>query len=78
METLIQAGHRRIAIFGGSRNQGDALAERFTWAPGRLAKAAGVPFDESRYVETRFSLPDAYGAARAFFPTRGTPPPCSP
>lgn len=70
METLIQAGHRRIAIFGGSRNQGDALAERYLGAR-EACEAAGVPFDESRYVETRFSLPDAYGAARAFFPTRG-------
>ena len=77
METLIQAGHRRIAIFGGSRTQGDALAERYLGAR-EACEAAGVPFDESRYVETRFSLPDAYGAARAFFPTRGTPPPCSP
>ena len=70
METLIQAGHRRIAIFGGSRNQGDALAERYLGAR-EACEAAGVPFDEGRYVETRFSLPDAYGAARAFFPTRG-------
>ena len=70
METLIQAGHRRIAILGGSRNQGDALAERYLGAR-EACEAAGVPFDESRYVETRFSLPDAYGAARAFFPTRG-------
>lgn len=70
METLIQAGHRRIAIFGGSRNQGDALAERYLGAR-EACETAGVPFDESRYVETRFSLPDAYGAARAFFPTRG-------
>ena len=70
METLIQAGHRRIAIFGGSRNQGDALAERSLGAR-EACETAGVPFDESRYVETRFSLPDAYGAARAFFPTRG-------
>lgn len=70
METLIQAGHRRIAIFGGSRNQGDALAERYLGAR-EACEAAGVLFDEGRYVETRFSLPDAYGAARAFFPTRG-------
>lgn len=70
METLIQAGHRRIAVFGGRRDQGDALAERYLGAR-EACEAAGVPFDESRYVETRFSLSDAYGAARAFFPTRG-------
>ena len=69
-QRLVDAGHRRIAIFGGSRNQGDALAERYLGAR-EACEAAGVPFDESRYVETRFSLPDAYGAARAFFPTRG-------
>lgn len=70
METLIQAGHRRIAVFGGRRDQGDALAERYLGAR-EACETAGVPFDESRYVETRFSLSDAYGAARAFFPTRG-------
>ena len=33
--------------------------------------AAGLSFDESRYVETRFSLRGAYDSARAFFAVKG-------
>lgn len=69
MEMLIRAGHTKIAIFGGSRNQGDGLADRYIGAR-EACKQAGVPFDETRYVETRFSLEDAYNAARNFFATR--------
>ena len=36
----------------------------------KACEQAGVPFDETRYVETRFSLEDAYNAARNFFATR--------
>lgn len=69
MEMLIRAGHTKIAIFGGSRNQGDGLADRYIGAR-EVCEQAGVPFDETRYVETRFSLEDAYNAARNFFATR--------
>ena len=69
MEMLIRAGHTKIAIFGGSRNQGDGLADRYIGAR-EACEQAGVPFDETRYVETRFSLEDAYNAARNFFATR--------
>ena len=69
MEMLIRAGHTKIAIFGGSRNQGDGLADRYIGAR-EACEQAGVPFDETRYVETRFSLEDAYNAARNFVATR--------
>ena len=69
MEMLIRAGHTKIAIFGGSRNQGDGLADRYIGAR-EACEQAGVLFDETRYVETRFSLEDAYNAARNFFATR--------
>lgn len=69
MEMLIRAGHTKIAIFGGSRNQGDGLADRYIGAR-EACEQASVPFDETRYVETRFSLEDAYNAARNFFATR--------
>lgn len=67
METLLSAGHRRIAIFGGSRRAGDSLSARYLGARDACTRA-GLSLDEQRYVETRFSLADAYGAARAFFP----------
>lgn len=70
METLIFAGHERIAVFGGSRTQGDGLADRYLGARDACL-AANIPWDESRYIETRFSLQDAYNAARNFFATRG-------
>lgn len=66
METLLQAGHTRIAIFGGVRQGDDGFALRYRGAMEAL-EAAGVPFDEERYVDTRFSLRGAYETARSFF-----------
>jgi len=66
MQTLLDAGHRRIAIFGGSRNGNDGFALRYQGAMDAL-DAAGVPFDEDRYVNIRFSLREAYDIARAHF-----------
>lgn len=66
METLLEAGHTRIAIFGGIRQGDDGFAKRYAGAMDAL-NAAGVPFDEKRFVQTRFSLGGAYDTARAFF-----------
>ena len=66
MQTLLDAGHRRIAIFGGIRQGDDGFAKRYAGAMDALS-AAGVPFDESRFVQTRFSLSGAYESARQFF-----------
>ena len=69
MQTLLDAGHRRIAIFGGARTGDDGFFRRYQGAMDAL-NAARVPFDEERYVDTRFSLRGAYDAARSFFPIK--------
>ena len=66
MQTLIDAGHTRIAVFGGDRQSDDGFGRRFKGALEAL-DAAGIPFDEERYVDTRFSLKGAYDTARGFF-----------
>ena len=66
MQTLLDAGHKRIAIFGGARQGDDGFGRRYQGAMEAM-EHAGVPFDEARYVDTRFSLRGAYDAARAFF-----------
>ncbi len=66
MQILLDAGHRNIAIFGGARHADDGFGRRYQGAMAAM-KAAGVPFAEDRYIETRFSLRGAYDAARAFF-----------
>ena len=66
MQTLINAGHTRIAVFGGDRQGDDGFGRRYLGAMDAL-EAAGIPFDEERYVDTRFSLRGAYDTARGFF-----------
>ncbi len=66
MQTLIDAGHEKIAVFGGDREGDDGFGQRFRGALDAL-KDAGIPFDEERYVDTRFSLRGAYDIARGFF-----------
>ena len=66
MQTLIDAGHTKIAIFGGARQGDDGFALRYRGAMEALLDA-GIPFDEERYVDTRFSLRGAYDIARGFF-----------
>ena len=66
IEALLRSGHRRIAVFGGDRTGGDCHAMRYLGVLDAFS-ALGFTFDESRYVETRFSLNDAYDTARTFF-----------
>ena len=66
METLLEAGHTRIAIFGGIRQGDDGFAKRYAGAMDALNNAH-IPFDEERFVQTRFSMSGAYDTARAFF-----------
>ena len=66
MQTLLDAGHQRIAIFGGARAGDDGFGRRYQGAMEAL-DAAGIPFDEERYVDTRFSLRGAYDTAHTFF-----------
>lgn len=66
MQTLLDAGHERISIFGGIRQGDDGFAKRYAGAIDAL-NAAGIPFDEERFVQTRFSMSGAYDTAQAFF-----------
>ena len=66
MQTLLDAGHQRIAIFGGDRTSADGFGHRYHGAMEAM-QAAGVLFDEDRYVDTRFSLRGAYDSAISFF-----------
>jgi len=66
MQTLLDAGHTRIAIIGGIKQGDDGFAKRYAGAMDAL-NDAHVPFDEERFVQTRFSLSGAYDTARAFF-----------
>ena len=66
MQILLDAGHTRIAIFGGARQGEDGFGLRYKGALDAL-RDTGIPFDEERYIDTRFSLRGAYDAARGFF-----------
>ncbi len=70
MNTLLDAGHRRIAIFGGIRQGDDGFAKRYQGAMDALHEA-DVPFEEERFVQTRFTLKGAYETARRFFEAHG-------
>lgn len=69
-QTLLERGHRKIAVFGGRRELGDNLYLRYAGVLDAF-RDAGLTFDESRYVETRFSLKGGYDSARAFFAVKG-------
>ena len=69
MHELLSAGHTKIAIFGGIRQGDDGFALRYAGAMDALHDA-DVAFDDTRFVETRFSLKGAYETARSFFETR--------
>lgn len=66
---LLDCGHEKIAVFGASRAEGDNLSLRYRGALDAF-QAKGLTFDESRYVETRFSMEGAYECAKTFFAER--------
>lgn len=66
VDVLLARGHRKIAVFGASRADGDSLSQRYKGVKDAFA-ALGLTFDESRYMETRFSLKGAYDSAKEFF-----------
>ena len=69
MRVLLNAGHRKIAVFGGARVGDDSFALRYAGAMAAMQEA-GVPFEDKRFIETRFSLKGAYDTTRAFFATQ--------
>lgn len=62
---LLQWG-KRLAVFGADRRAKDNLALRFLGIEDAL-REKGMAFEESRYVETRFTLSDAHAAALSHF-----------
>lgn len=69
MRVLLNAGHRKIAIFGGARVGDDSLALRYAGAMDAMQEQ-NVAFEDKRFVETRFSLKGAYDTTRGFFATQ--------
>ena len=70
MKTLLERGHRKVAIFGGAHDGGDSLAQRYDGAL-EAFHDFGLTFDESRFELTRFSFKGGYDAARAHFAVKG-------
>ncbi|MBQ9264460.1 MAG: LacI family DNA-binding transcriptional regulator [Clostridia bacterium] len=66
IEALLQRGHEKIAVFGGDRQGTDSLALRALGVEDAFHHR-GMQLEEGRYVETRFTLSDAYEAALSFF-----------
>lgn len=64
IDYLVDRGHRDIAILGGRRLDRDLVWNRFSGARQRLADH-GIAFDDSRYIESKFSFEDAYRATAA-------------
>ena len=68
MDRILAAGHRRVAVFGGSREGDDIFAHRYQGAMDSL-RAHGIHYDPQEYVLSRFSLEGGYESARRFFET---------
>ena len=66
MDRLLDAGHRRVAVFGGNREGDDIFARRYRGAMDSLQEHA-IPYDPDEYVKLRFSLSDAYAEAKKLF-----------
>ncbi len=62
---LLNAGHRRIAVFGSDPVAGDSLAMRFQGFCDAFAEQE-LRFDPAWYRITRFSLQDGYATTTAF------------
>ena len=68
-EALLDRGCEKIAVFGGDRQGTDSLALRAKGVEDAFERR-GRAFDDSRYVETRFTLSAAHAAALDFFRRR--------
>lgn len=63
---LLKRGHRHVAVFGGDPSGCDSMALRALGARDAFG-AFQVPFEDARYVQTRFTLQESYDAAIRFF-----------
>ncbi len=66
VKTLMDKGHRKIAVFGASHIAGDSLSQRCKGAE-EAFQEAGLTLDPAYVLETRFSLRGAYDSAKKFF-----------
>ena len=66
MDRILEQGHTRVAVFGGSRDGNDIFARRYQGAMDSL-KAHGIAYNPEEYVHSRFSLEGAYESAMRFF-----------
>ena len=66
MDRILEQGHARVAVFGGSRDGNDIFARRYQGAMDSL-KAHGIAYNPEEYVHSRFSLEGAYESAMRFF-----------
>ncbi len=65
IETLIQLGHRKIAVIGGDRKVSDTSRLRYEGCLAAFRKH-GIPFDQERdYQGVRYSYQDGYNAVNA-------------
>lgn len=68
MDRILEQGHTRVAVFGGSRDGDDIFARRYEGAMDSL-KAHGIAYNPDEYVHSRFSLEGGYESAMRFFET---------
>ena len=67
IDSLIEKGHRKIAIFGGSMEGDDPIARRYQGAAESFA-LHGIAFDPAQsFREVRFSMEGGYECAKAYF-----------
>ena len=66
MDRLLDAGHQRVAVFGGNREGDDIFARRYRGAMDSL-QSHGIQYDPDEYVKLRFSLSGAYEETMSFF-----------
>lgn len=59
MNYLFECGHKQIAIIGGKRQYRDLVAFRYDGVV-KSFEEHNIAFDESMYVESKFSMSDAY------------------
>ncbi len=72
IRTLIEAGHRKIAIVGGDRQVSDTSRLRFEGCA-TVFQEFGIPFDDTRdYRGVRFSCQDGYDATKALLRGSGS------
>ena len=63
IRSLLELGHRQVAVIGGHRGQSDIVGLRYEGCI-RAFREQGVSFEEERYETARFTYTDGYRAAQ--------------